>query len=229
MKERSVIRHIVMKNRGRIASTVTTLLEVQAIRGYLSENELRAIADETGTSIVDIYGIVSSNPQFRIGHSATDPPYGGATREGTQLDVRCHHCNHSLIDTRWLIDGYPSTKVTVSFAFDHGWFRFSSLSDRRVFVSEHELPQKGEAAFFCPHCNALLFSPATCQDCGAPLVPTVSRTSRLFPVCSSPAEACIRAPINRHLDDVPHRRTSDRTESTAERSLPAENSERRIP
>ena len=229
MKERSVIRRIVMKNRGKKAATATILLEVQAIRGYLSEKELHAIAEETGTSIVDIYGIVSSNPQFRIGRSATDPPYGGATRKGTLLDVRCHHCNHSLLDTRWLIDGYPSTKVTASFAFDHGWFRFSSLPDRRVFVSEHELPRKGEAAFFCPHCSALLFSPAKCQNCEAPLVPTVSRTSRLLPVCSSPAEACIRAPTSRHHDDVPPRRTPDRTESTAERSLPAENCERRIP
>lgn len=229
MKEHSMIRHVVMKNREAMASTLSILMDVHAIRGYLSEDDLQAVAEETGTSIVEIYGIVSSHPHFQVGGPVTDHPHGGSRRASPRPDVRCHHCNHSLLDTRWLIDGVPSIKLTVSFSIEYGWFRLSSLPGRRIFISEHELPRRGEAVFFCPHCHSQICSSSPCPGCGAPTVPMVTKSSMLLAVCSSPSDLCKRAPTSPPLGEDPLAREADRPERPGERSVPAGASECRIP
>ena len=229
MKESSLIRHIVKRNREGRASILSILMDVHDIRGYLSKDDLHAIAEETGASLVDVYAIVSSNVHFQIGGPLSPPPQEVALLESPRSDVRCHHCNHSLLDTRWLIDGAPSIKITVSTDFKHGWFRLSSLPNRVMFIAEHDFPRSGEAAFFCPHCHAQICSSPPCTNCGAPKVPMITKSSRLVPICSSPPDLCRRAPRSRlHGDDLPTQ-DKDRHESPQDPNLPPSVRERRIP
>jgi len=43
------------------------------------------------------------------------------------LEVSCARCNHSLMDSRHVIDGYPPVRVTVSFGNKHGWMAISGV------------------------------------------------------------------------------------------------------
>ncbi len=191
MMKLSKIGKIVANHRGEAGATISILEDIQAIQGYLTEEVLRKVADETGTSIIDIYAIVSTCHRFMVGYR--DPAgMGRASPDLPHAGIRCHACNHDLLDTRWLIDGRPCVKLTVAFGIEHGWFRLSSRPDTCLFVSEHVLPVEGVADFFCPHCHSQLFSSGACSECGAPMVPKLSSTSRLVPTCSSPRERCSR-------------------------------------
>jgi len=133
----------------------------------------------------------------------------------TQLpDIHCHYCNHSLLDTGWLIHGLPSIRVTAAFGMEHGWFRLSARPDRCFFMSEHEFPSKGEADFFCPHCHTQLFSSENCPECKAPMIPVVSTDGDLVPVCSSPHDRCRKGACCEQYVDSQHNSKSKETGNT---------------
>lgn len=100
------------------------------------------------------------------------------------LEVSCPHCNHSLMDHNYYLDGYASIRVTVSFGHQHGWLRLSSLYGSYSVRTEYEIPQDTEVNFFCPHCHSELNSPVRCVSCGASMVPMIVRSGGMVQICS---------------------------------------------
>ncbi len=100
------------------------------------------------------------------------------------LEVNCPRCNHSLMDPRFSIDGYPAIRVTVSFGREHGWLRLSSLYGSYNVESEYEVPKDAVVNFFCPHCHAELRGAAACPECGAAMVPMIVRGGGVVQICS---------------------------------------------
>ncbi len=100
------------------------------------------------------------------------------------VEVSCHQCNHSLMDPGYLLDGYPSIRVTVSFRRKHGWLRLSSLYGSHRVESEYEIPLNEVVSFFCPHCHAELTGPTVCAVCGAAMVQMIVRGGGTVQICS---------------------------------------------
>ncbi len=100
------------------------------------------------------------------------------------LEVSCAHCNHSLMDPRHVIDGYPPVRVTVSFGNKHGRLLLSSLYGSYEVISEHEIPPDTIVQMFCPHCHAELIGGSRCGECGAPMVPMIVRGGGVVQICS---------------------------------------------
>ena len=100
------------------------------------------------------------------------------------IDVTCPHCNHSLMDETFAIDGYPSIKVSVSFDHEDGWLRLSCLYGSYNFVSEFDIPIDSVVCFLCPHCGVEFPSPSDCSMCGAPMVPMLVDGGGIVQICS---------------------------------------------
>lgn len=100
------------------------------------------------------------------------------------VEVSCSRCNHSLMDPRRLIDGYPSIRVTVSFKNKHGWLALSSLYGSYNVSSEYEIPEDIIIHFFCPHCHSELLGGLNCGECGTSMVPMIVRGGGIVQICS---------------------------------------------
>ena len=100
------------------------------------------------------------------------------------IEVNCSRCNHSLMDKSYLIDGYPSIRVTVSANGHHSWLRVSSLYGSHSVKSEFSLPEDEVCNIFCPHCHAEINSSSFCSECGAPMISLMVRRGGLLQVCS---------------------------------------------
>lgn len=111
------------------------------------------------------------------------------------VEVSCASCNHNLMDPGFLIDGYPSIKVTISSGQKHGWLRLSSLYGSHRIEIEFEIPENEIMQFFCPHCHAELTTASVCGDCDSPLVPMIIRGGGIVQICS-------RKGCNWHLLDL---------------------------
>ncbi|MEO0114965.1 MAG: NAD(P)H-dependent oxidoreductase subunit E [candidate division WOR-3 bacterium] len=248
-------------------SLIAILEEMQQKYGYLPEKALRIVAERTGRSLVDVYGVAtfyrafSLKPrgrhlvsaclgtachvrgaprvveelerQLKINRGDTTPDKQftleivnclGAcalgpivvvdghyfsnvnttkvktilekTLEGLDktevkgdlrifpVEVNCPRCNHSLMDNEYLIDGYPSIRVTVAFGQNHGWLRLSSLYGSYNVESEYEIPMGAVVNFFCPHCHNELIGSTNCPECGTKMVPMVVREGGMVQICS---------------------------------------------
>jgi NADH:ubiquinone oxidoreductase subunit E len=100
------------------------------------------------------------------------------------VEVSCSRCNHSLMDSGHLIDGYPSIRITVAFGNVHGWLALSSLYGSYNVSSEYKIPPDTIVNFFCPHCHAELLGASMCGECGAPMVPMIVRGGGVVQICS---------------------------------------------
>jgi len=100
------------------------------------------------------------------------------------LEVSCARCNHSLMDSRHLMDGYPVIRVTISFGNKHGRLTLSSVYGSDKVDSEHEIPPDTIVQMFCPHCHAELIGGTICGECGAPMVPMIVRGGGVVQICS---------------------------------------------
>ncbi len=104
------------------------------------------------------------------------------------VEVSCPHCNHRLLDKEYLIDGYPSIRVTVAFGEKHGWLRLSSLYGSYNVKSEYEIPEDVVVNFFCPHCHAELTGGTNCPECGLTMVPMIVSGGGTVQIC--PRRGC---------------------------------------
>lgn len=100
------------------------------------------------------------------------------------VEACCPHCNHSLLNSKHLIDGYPSIKVTASSGRNHGWLALSSLYGSYNVESEYNIPEDTIINFFCPFCHAELIGALDCADCGAPMVPMLIIGGGTVQICS---------------------------------------------
>jgi len=60
------ISGIVKRNSRKLGGLISILQEIQGEYGYLSEDALKIVANKTGHSLVDIYGIVTFYHSFRL-------------------------------------------------------------------------------------------------------------------------------------------------------------------
>jgi NADH-quinone oxidoreductase subunit E len=265
--DKDTVLSIVEKHDGNRGSLISILEDMQAKYGYLPREALELVAEQTGRSLVDIYGVATFYRAFSLeprgkhlisvclgtachvrggpavakeverllgitaGETTPDREFTletvnclGACAIGPVLvadghyfsnmktsmvkgvleqvkagldmvevdtdervfpvEVSCSRCNHSLMDSKRLIDGHPSIRVTVSFGDVHGWLAVSSLWGSYTVHSEHEIPPATIVTFFCPHCHAEMIGGATCADCGAPMVPMIVRGGGVVQLCS---------------------------------------------
>lgn len=261
------IEKIVQKHNYGLGGIIAILSEIQVKYSYLPEEALKTVAQETGRSLVDIYGMATFYRHFslkprgehlisvclgtachvrqgplilkefenqlgiRAGETTTNKEFsletvnclGGCargpivvadgqyfsnvnksqvaqilkkTREGLDridikndrrvfpVNLRCPRCNHSLLDPDFLIDDYPSVRLTISFGRKHGWIRLSSLYGSYNIKSEYEIPTDTIVDFFCPHCHAQLVAASFCPLCNAPMVPMVIYEGGMVEICS---------------------------------------------
>lgn len=100
------------------------------------------------------------------------------------LEVSCSHCNHTLMDSRHTIDGYPVIRVTAAFGNKHGRLALSSVYGSYKVESEHPIPEDTVVNFFCPHCHTEMIGGAKCGECGASMVPMIVRGGGIVQICS---------------------------------------------
>jgi NADH:ubiquinone oxidoreductase subunit E len=259
---------IIEKYKTHRGGLIAILEEIQSKYGYLPEDVLRVVADQTGHALVDIFGVATFYKAFRLvprGKHLTSVCLGtachvrggpavaeefekqlgvnsgggttedkeitletvrclgacalgpivvvdghyfanvsraqveeiiGKTRAGMSagerkddqrvfpLEVSCAHCNHSLMDPGYLVDGVPSIRLTVSFGNVHGWLRLSSLYGSYTIEAGNEIPMGAVVNFFCPHCHAELIGAWNCIVCDAPMVPMIVRGGGIVQICS---------------------------------------------
>jgi NADH-quinone oxidoreductase subunit E len=111
------------------------------------------------------------------------------------LEISCPRCNHSMMDSEHLVDGYPSIRVTASFNGQHGWMNLSCLYGSYNVESENEVQRNTVVNFFCPHCHAELRGGTICATCGAYMVPMMVRGGGMLQICS-------RRGCNNHMLDL---------------------------
>jgi NADH-quinone oxidoreductase subunit E len=261
------ISRILEKYEGGRGGLIAILEEIQATYSYLPREALETVAEKTGRSMVDIYGIATFYGAFSLkprGKHLVSACLGTAchVRGGTAIaeqlerqlgikagettpdreftletvnclgacalgpvvvvdghyfpkmktsmvkdildrarsgidaieietdqrvfpvEVSCSHCNHSLMDPEFIIDGHPAIRVTISFGNKYGWMALSSLYGSYNVESLHEIPKDTVVNIFCPHCHAQLIGGAKCAECGAPMVPMIVRGGGVVQVCS---------------------------------------------
>jgi NADH:ubiquinone oxidoreductase subunit E len=261
------VQQILDKHQNNGNELVAILEDIQSAYTYLPEEALRLVADETGHSLVDIYGVATFYRAFSLkprgkhlisaclgtachvrqspavvdeikkqlnieaGETTPDKEFTfetvnclGAcalgpivvvdghyfsnvdrskvkgilekTRQGLDkievssdervfpVIVSCPRCNHSLMDTSYIIDGQPSIRVIVSSDDHHDWLNLSSLYGSFNVESDLEIPMLAILDFFCPHCHAELASSTDCPDCGAPMVQMMVHGGGIIQICS---------------------------------------------
>jgi NADH:ubiquinone oxidoreductase subunit E len=100
------------------------------------------------------------------------------------VEVACARCNHSLMDSRYLVDGAPAIRVTIAFGESHGPLLLSCLYGSFNTQAEFEVPVNTVVEFYCPHCHAELKGGPTCGDCSAPMVPMIVKGGGMLQICS---------------------------------------------
>jgi NADH-quinone oxidoreductase subunit E len=261
------VNQILEDNVHKTTGLIAILEKIQSKYSYLPEKELKEVAEKTGRSLVDIYGIATFYRSFSLKprgkhlisvclgtacHVRGGPTIArelekelgikaGETTENREftmetvnclgacalgpvvvvdghyfpqvkvslvsdiirktrtgldvikietderifpVEVSCSRCNHSLMHSETIIDGYPAIRVTVSFDNKHGWLALSSLYGSHKVVSLHEIPPGTILNIFCPHCHSELIGGAKCGACGAPMVPMIVRGGGVVQICA---------------------------------------------
>jgi NADH-quinone oxidoreductase subunit E len=100
------------------------------------------------------------------------------------INVNCPHCNYSLKDETFEIDGHPAIRVTISSDRKQGWLRLSCLYGSYNFASEFEVSTGSVVCFLCPHCVMEFPSTLDCSVCTAPMVPMLVDGGGIVQICS---------------------------------------------
>ena len=111
------------------------------------------------------------------------------------INVNCPHCNHSLNDETFEIDGHPSIRVTISCDHRQGWLRLSCLYGSYNCASELDVPEGTVASFLCPHCGVGFPSTLDCSMCTSPMVPMLIDGGGMVQICT-------RCGCKNHMLDV---------------------------
>jgi NADH-quinone oxidoreductase subunit E len=252
------------EDKGRL---IAILEEIQDEYGYLPEKSLRIVSDETGCSLVDVYGVATFYRSFSLKPRGKHLVYAclgtachvrGAPRIVEELErqlgikagqttedkeftletvnclgacalgpvvvidghyfsqvrksrisqllndarngfgklhiekderifpvyVSCPHCNRSLKDETFAIDGRPSIRVNISSDRKQGWLRLSCLYGSYNFASEFDVSTETVVSFLCPHCGLEFPSTLDCPVCDAPMVPMLVDGGGTVQICS---------------------------------------------
>ena len=113
------------------------------------------------------------------------------------IDAKCPHCYNRLMDELFLIDGYPSIKIAISFNNDNGWLRLSSIYGSYNASSLIDIPVGATAKFTCPHCGKNLHDTFSCSLCKAPMIVILIDGNEKILICS-------RKGCKNHILDLDH-------------------------
>ncbi len=100
------------------------------------------------------------------------------------LQVSCPRCNHSLMDSGYLIDDRSTIRVTVCADAQYGRLWLSSWFGSDHFHAEPELPTGRAASFLCPHCHEELTGGDGCPECHAPMAALLVRGGGAVRLCT---------------------------------------------
>lgn len=100
------------------------------------------------------------------------------------ITVNCPHCNRSLMDETFAIDGYPSIKVNITHNREESWLRLSCLYGSHNIAAEMNIPDNTVVKFHCPHCGVEMPSESDCSMCGSPMVPMLVDGGGAVKICS---------------------------------------------
>jgi NADH:ubiquinone oxidoreductase subunit E len=250
---------------------ISILEDIQAKYSYLPQHALKEVAEQTGRSLVDIYGVATFYKAFSLkprgkhlisackgtachvrgaktiiqeierqlniktGETTEDKEFTFETvnclgacalgpvividnhyfpevkpskiveildkaREGLDevhvetdkrifpVEVSCSHCNHSLMDSDYIMDSHPSIRVTAYFDHKHGWLILSGLYGSHKVACQYEIPQKKVVHIFCPHCHSELIGGAICLECSTNMVPMIVKGGGIVQIC--PRKGC---------------------------------------
>jgi len=123
----------------------------------------------------------------RILRESKKPPDPGRALKDQRVfpaEVACSHCHQSLMDRDNPIDGYPSIRVTLSYAAGQGWLRLSSLYGSYTAQSEYPVPLGMVVNFSCPHCSAELLDSSCCPECTGPMARMLIRGGGTARICT---------------------------------------------
>lgn len=260
--------YTLLENTGNTKGKLISLLEeIQKMYGYLPEDTLRTLAEKTGHSLVDIYGVAtfykafSLKPrgkhlvmvclgtachvrgapkiveefkqQLGVGAGETTPDkeftvetvnclgacalgptvvvdghyFSHVTRKKVKgiitrtlegldkIDIKtdkrifpvkvcCSVCRQSLLDSSYLIDGYPSIHLNIAYDSRKGWIRLSSLYGSYHSQAEYEIPLDSLSGFYCPHCKKELLSLSQCPECNAPMAAMLIKDGCTVEICT---------------------------------------------
>ena len=101
-----------------------------------------------------------------------------------QLNAKCPHCKHGLLDKAHKIDEHPSVHFLFECKGKKGELYLSSLygsynSSIPSFVSEGDT-----LTLFCPSCKTSLMSTRTCEKCNAQMVRMDIEDGGSIQICS---------------------------------------------
>ncbi len=100
------------------------------------------------------------------------------------INVNCPHCNRSLNDESFEIDGHPSIRVNISCDHKQGWLRLSCLYGSYNFASELDVSEGTVTSFLCPHCGVEFPSTLDCSMCTSPMVPMLVDGGGIVQICT---------------------------------------------
>jgi len=88
------------------------------------------------------------------------------------LVVKCPHCDHSLMDSNYLINNKDSIFLKIALQGGKaGNIRLSSVYGDYHYSCDLQIPEDTIVDFICPHCNVnLKREKIACSSCGAPIV-----------------------------------------------------------
>ena len=101
-----------------------------------------------------------------------------------QVNVKCPHCEKSMMDEELKIDDYPSIKIKIEYKGKNGRVNLSSIYGSYNIKSELDVPKGEIVNFFCPNCDSELKSTRTCEICKAPMIAVKSAQEGSFQICS---------------------------------------------
>ncbi len=87
------------------------------------------------------------------------------------LNVKCPHCDTSLMDKDRLIDNAPSINLRITVKGKKGGINVSAVYGSFNYSSSLTIPVDSIADISCPHCNTEIISSELCDVCGAPMIP----------------------------------------------------------
>ena len=86
------------------------------------------------------------------------------------LNLKCPHCDASLMDNGHQINGKPSVKINIVSGNDRGVLWLCAVYGCIAHENNIELQEGATVEFSCPHCNKSLVREVECKMCEAPMV-----------------------------------------------------------
>lgn len=100
------------------------------------------------------------------------------------IQVKCPHCNVSLMDTEHKVDNEQSIKLVIDNNNNKGLMYLSSIYGSYNYYCNVDINLKDIVRFSCPHCKKELTTIENCNVCNAPMVTLILDIGGKVTYCS---------------------------------------------